>query len=169
MNNRKKLITVLFSVLFILCLIFPVNSLDRFSVQRIKYVFKHTKSIDEIKSGKSVYYRISDKSSNLLGYAYFGSEKGYAGPVKCLICLDNEKKINKVIAYEAKKETPEIAGKCLKESWLDQFIGLDCSNVPYNKYEFDGCGIDDVSGATITSAAVLECIIQAVETDYEGE
>ncbi len=158
-----------FVFLLLLSSTLNVNSLDRFSVRRIKNVFLNAENIDKKESKGIVYYRIAGKDKNLLGYAFFEEERGYEGPVKCMICLDSFKKIKKVIVYEAKNETPEYTTKCLKQSWLDQFIGHDADNVPYNKYEFGDYDIDEVSGATITSAAILGCIIKSVETEIKGE
>ena len=79
--------------------------------------------------------------------------EGYGSDVTVVLTLDAEGKIA-TLTVDASGETPGFGQKCMEEAFTSQFIG---KAAPFTLGE----GIDDVSGATLTSTAVVEAINQA--------
>ena len=85
------------------------------------------------------------------------SAQGFAGPVAVTVFVDEEGKIAEVkIGDDAFAETQGLGAKALEPEFAQQFAGT----VPPLTLE----SIDAISGATITSTAVVDAINQAYES-----
>ncbi len=88
--------------------------------------------------------------------AYSAKAQGFMGPVKVTVTLDEEKKISSIeIGDEEFAETPGLGATAKEESFRNQFIG---KSIPVEAGD-----IDAISGATITTNAVLEAIREIAE------
>ena len=85
------------------------------------------------------------------------SSKGYGGPVAVTVTLNEDDTIAELTVGDADfSETQGLGSKVQDEAFTQQFIG---KKVPLQKED-----IDLVSGATISSEAVIEAINKAVES-----
>lgn len=99
---------------------------------------------------------VSDKSGeSFIGYCVSAQPKGYGGKIEMLIALNAAKKITGIDILEI-SETIGIGSQVDDNSFLSQFIdksgNIDIKN------------IDTISGATISSKAVLNGINKALES-----
>ena len=83
-----------------------------------------------------------------------GSAQGYGGPVKMKVVIDNGY-IDAVEIVDASKED---------EAWLDMCLGL-----PAQIVKVQTTNIDVVSGATYTSAGILNGTTEALQKSMSGE
>ncbi len=88
------------------------------------------------------------------GVAIEGSGKGYGGPVNVMVGIDADSKITG-IGITGHSETPGLGARATEPAFTDQFAGMEWSGA---KAVGD---IDGISGATITSAAVVDAINQS--------
>jgi len=84
---------------------------------------------------------------------FSASAQGFAGPVYVEITLADNAITSIKIGNESFAETPGFGAKALEESFTAQFIG---KKLPLNAADIDG-----ITGATITTNAVLEAINNA--------
>ena len=87
--------------------------------------------------------------------------EGFESDVKVTVTLDAEGKIA-TLAVDSSDETPGLGQRCMEDAFTSQFIG---KAAPFTL----GDGIDSVSGATITSTAVVEAINKAVSDAAPAE
>ena len=83
-----------------------------------------------------------------------GSAQGYGGPVKMQVVIDNGY-IDSVTIVDASQED---------DAWLDM-----CVNLPAQIVKAQTTSIDVVSGATYTSAGILNGTTEALQKSMAGE
>ena len=90
------------------------------------------------------------------------SDNGFGGRIELIIGMLMD---GTITGYQVidQKETPGLGTKITEKSFSDQFIGLN-SYVDELKLKKDGGEIDAVTGATISSKAVIDAVEKAVET-----
>jgi len=94
------------------------------------------------------------KDSEKAGYAFKASGSGYGGNIDILVGLDNSFGI-KGISILSQTETPGVGTKITESSFTDQFKGLSLSDIALKS---EGGKIDAITGATISSRAVVDAI-----------
>lgn len=99
-----------------------------------------------------------DDAGNQIGMVVVASGRGYGGQVPVAVAFDSDGTVHDVVVME-NEETPGLGSKATEGSYLDQYVGLTAQPIG----EED---VDLVSGATITSKAVLSAFNTAV-TAYE--
>ncbi|MCK4613448.1 MAG: FMN-binding protein, partial [Thermoplasmata archaeon] len=82
------------------------------------------------------------------------------GPIEILVALKNttlegDDIILRGISIISHSETPGLGEKIVEASFLEQFEGIGVNDVRLTK---DDGGIDAISGATISSSAVVEAV-----------
>ena len=98
--------------------------------------------------------------SRLTGYAFFTAQtapdiKGYAGPINILVGINPQGAIEGIHLI-SHSETVSYTGPL--QPWLKQFIGLDI----HDDLSL-GQDIDGISGATVTSTAVIQSIAESLK------
>ncbi len=88
------------------------------------------------------------------GYAFRASGSGYGGNIDVLVGLDNDFGIIG-ISILSQTETPGVGSKITESSFTDQFKGLSASDIALSS---EGGKIDAITGATISSRAVVDAI-----------
>ncbi|GAH28060.1 unnamed protein product [marine sediment metagenome] len=88
------------------------------------------------------------------GYAFIASGSGYSGDIDILVGMDNDFVI-KDISVLSQIETPGLGSRITESSFTDQFKGLSASDIALKA---DGGKIDAVTGATISSRAVVNAV-----------
>ena len=95
-----------------------------------------------------------------VGYAFLAVGKGYGGDIDILIGLEDETTI-KGITIISQSETPGLGSRIAESSFASTFAGVNIDDVALKK---DGGQIDALTGATISSRAVVEAVrITAME------
>ena len=105
------------------------------------------------------YYYEAYKNSQLIGKVVTIETSGYSSMIKLLVGLDNSNKIVGVKVL-SQVETPGLGSRIQEESFLSQFIGKDAAALKLKK---DGGNIDGITGATISSRAVVNSIQEALK------
>ncbi|MBN2072445.1 MAG: RnfABCDGE type electron transport complex subunit G [Actinobacteria bacterium] len=90
----------------------------------------------------------------ILGYAFITEGSGYGGDISILVGLDVDYNI-KGVEILSHTETPGLGGRITETGFTDQFKGLGADDVALSK---DGGKVDAITGATISSRAVVEAI-----------
>jgi electron transport complex protein RnfG len=140
--------------------------------ESLKSVLPDAKDFSQKISGKAIeYYKGFDEANSIVGYAFIGEGKGYSGPIVIMIGVDKNLDI-KGIKILSQRETPGLGSRVEEVSgggtiW-DLFKGkrVEKSNEPWFQKQFREKSIDKVdtiTGATITSRAVIDAVKDAVE------
>ncbi len=101
-------------------------------------------------------YTIFDNSTEI-GYAFLATGVGYAGDIDVLVGLEDATTL-KGITVVSHQETPGLGDKIAESDFTNQFRGLDIDGVALRK---DGGQVDGVTGATISSQAVVDAVREA--------
>ncbi len=99
-------------------------------------------------------------NGTVVGYAFMIEATGYGGPIEILVALENttpaeDDIILRGISIISNTETPGLGAKITEESFLEQFSGINVNDV---QLKSEGGNIDAISGATISSSAVVDAI-----------
>jgi len=96
------------------------------------------------------------QNGQTVGYCVVASNSGYAGPVAVTLGVDTEGKVTGAkIGDTSFAETSGFGSRWLAENQTEQFVGIDVK---------EGGAIEALSGATITSTAVLNASNTALNT-----
>jgi electron transport complex protein RnfG len=103
------------------------------------------------------------KNGDVVGYAIFSTAKGYAGPIKMLVGINNDSTIAGLEVL-SQQETPGLGARCTeirygdKEPWfLKQFKAKRPGELKLRG------SIDSITGSTITSEAIVKSVKTSVE------
>jgi len=97
------------------------------------------------------------------GYAFTTAGGGYGGNIDILVGLDSGFEI-KGISILSQTETPGLGARITESSFTDQFKGLSVDSIALRP---EGGNIDAVTGATISSRAVVEAIQEKMKEVIE--
>ncbi|MBN1149835.1 FMN-binding protein [candidate division WOR-3 bacterium] len=151
-------------VLFVLCFFsdFSISCLNTSSLLsadsqetiHLQKIFVFADSFEKVFLDTSSYYNVY-KDNSLIGYGFLGDNSGLVGPVITLTGISADGICIGVLLL-SHNETPQYFVLLEKKSFFDKFTGmkigfLDIENRNFNDYE-----IDAVTGATISSFAVIE-------------
>jgi len=89
-----------------------------------------------------------------IGFAFRAVGKGYGGLIEILVGFENETTI-KGVTIVSHLESPGLGARITESSFRDQFAGLNIDDVVLKR---DGGQIDAITGATISSGAVVDAI-----------
>ena len=94
-----------------------------------------------------------------IGHAFMAQGRGYGGTIDILIGLKPDNKSLQGIKIITQQETPGLGAKIINTSFLDQFNGVGVNEVELSR---NGGKIDAITGATISSTAVVNGVKQAI-------
>ena len=122
--------------------------------------FPELDTYDDADDDPNDVYTIYNETGALVGYAFNIKTSGYGGDIEILIALKNttlaeDDIILRGISIISNAETPGLGAKITEASFLEQFNGINMNNV---HLKADGGNIDAISGATISSSAVVDAI-----------
>jgi len=89
-----------------------------------------------------------------IGFAFLAVGKGYGGLIDILVGLEDETTI-KGVTIISHLESPGLGARITESVFTDQFIGVNIADVALKQ---KGGEIDAVTGATISSRAVVDAI-----------
>lgn len=110
------------------------------------------KIIDEEGNKEILYYRALDSSGNLVGYVFFKSQPGSQGLIDLAGGVDASFTTLTGMKVMGHGETPGLGAKIVEPAFRDQFANVAMADLKLSK---DGGKIDAISGATISSKAVV--------------
>lgn len=96
-------------------------------------------------------YKGVDASGATVGYVFTAGNKGFDGTILVMTAIGTDGKIVAVSTLDVTSETATLGGLTAKESYTSMYAGKDAS---LN-------GVDAISGATITSGAYEQCVLDA--------
>ena len=101
----------------------------------------------------------------IIGYAFVAVASGYGGPIELIVALESnllqdDEIIIHGISVVSHSETPGLGEKIVEASFSGQFTGINVKDVALSK---DGGKIDAISGATISSSAVVNTVFNTVK------
>lgn len=141
-------------------LLATVNSLtkDRIIAQAqaevkssLKEVIPQAASFEEVKFKDEVlYYKALDKNNNFIGAAFKARAKGYSSEIETMVGIDKNGTINLIKVLD-QNETPGLGARVAEASFCAQFA---------KKNALDLAGVSAITGATISSKAVIDSIKQ---------
>ena len=116
---------------------------------------------DIVDVGETRYYVVRDEENNPLQAALIAERNGFNGPVYFLVILEPDHTIRSVQVLEH-RESPGFGELITRASFLEQFVGLD-KDSPFTV----GSDVQTVSGATISSTAVITGVARALD-DFDA-
>lgn len=119
-----------------------------------------------LKPVKEVYKGLANGTS--AGYVFTVVTKGYGGDIKIIVGIDNKGEVTGVKVSKS-EETPGLGAKASDEPFISQFYGVNPQEplkvVKMNKSKPEE--VQAISGATITSRAVVKAVQAAVDMSHE--
>lgn len=129
-----------------------------------------TASYNEIDSGDDSVkcFEALDESGNVIAYAISTGAKGYGGTIKVMTGISTEDgSVIAVNVYDNSDETPGLGAKTSEDKFSGQFGGNSSAanfTVSKDADKNPGCtSVDAVTGATISSRAVVKAVNQALD------
>ena len=94
------------------------------------------------------------------GYCVEVGPTGFGGAVDTMVGIDSDGKVTGISVISASSETPGLGARSTEPEFQAQFADQVGTEVAVAK---DGCSIDALTGATITSRAVSEGVVAAAQ------
>jgi len=101
-----------------------------------------------------------------IGHAFMAQGRGYGGAIDILIGVKPDNKSLQGIKIITQQETPGLGAKIINASFLDQFKGVSVDEVNLAR---NGGKIDAITGATISSSAVVEGVKEAITRELGSQ
>ncbi len=102
-------------------------------------------------------YKGVDDSGETVGYVLTSQGKGFNGAIQVMTAVGTDGKIIGVTTLDVSGETATLGGKTKNESYTSMYTGKDAALE----------GVDVISGATITSEAYEQAVLDAL-AGYEA-
>ena len=106
-------------------------------------------------------YRIFEDDTPLAALFVVVARDGYAGPIRILIGLTDDGRINRARVIDH-RETPGLGDRieASKSDWINQFDGRSLTDPAEEQWKIkrDGGDFDQLSGASITSRSVVKAL-----------
>ena len=98
-----------------------------------------------------------------IGQAQMLQAVGYGGAIDILLGIEPDGRV-RGIRIISQQETPGLGAKIIESKFLDQFAGLSVNEIALSR---DGGSVDAITGATISSRAVVEAVAETVRDSFE--
>lgn len=132
----------------------------------ISDIFPRIASLEEL---NDELFRVYAEDKEILGYAFTEVGTGYQGEIKLMIGAEPDLEKLKGIAVLESQETPGLGAEIMSDDFQKQFEGLNVGRkVVYiqNRTPEESHQIEAITGATISSSAVVDMINSAVARVY---
>lgn len=117
----------------------------------LKEVMPLASKFAEVKSDKdkdALYYKAFNNQDKLVGFIFKASSKGYSSQIQTLAGVFLDQKISAVKVI-SQNETPGLGAKITEDKFSEQFK---------NRSSLDLSGVEAITGATISSHAVISSV-----------
>lgn len=98
-----------------------------------------------------------------IGQARMLQAGGYGGAIDILIGIEPDGRL-RGIRIISQQETPGLGAKIVDSQFLDQFVGLSVNELNLSR---DGGSVDAITGATISTRAVVDAVRETVRDSFE--
>lgn len=103
-----------------------------------------------------------DENGSIIGYVVVNAASGYGGDVTVMTGVTTDGKVTGINIL-SHSETPGLGAKAkTDDGWREQFKGL-IKDITVSKDKAGDNSIDAITGATITSRAVVEAVNEAIK------
>lgn len=113
-----------------------------------------------------LYYRALDSSGNIIGYAFFKQQAGAQGPLVVAGGVDSTFETFRGMDVLSHEETPGLGAKIVDEPFQSQFEDIPTASLGLTS---SGGSIDAITGATISSQAVVDALNTKISEIEEAE
>ena len=160
-NALKEIFPVIFITLVVFVSVALVSGTDSITKDKIAYqidqkiqgmLVETFPDMNEYTFTGDIYTIYSDDT--LVGYAFLATGKGYGGDIDILVGLEDAQTL-KGITIVAQSETPGLGSKIIESSFVSEFVGANIDDIFLKK---DGGQIDAITGASISSEAVVDVV-----------
>lgn len=156
-NILRKLSPIMFITLVVLISVtllavtenFTSAQLHRQVAEKIEDIFLEMTDYD-FENDIYILYADGDK----IGYAFLAVGSGYGGEISILVGLEDAETIKGIIIV-SHQESPGIGSMITESDFTDKFVGLNIDDVALRQ---EGGQIDGITGATISSKAVIDAV-----------
>jgi electron transport complex protein RnfG len=179
-NFKTDIVPILFLTIIVCISVISLTYIDSITSERIE-----TAKLEAFKEKLTVHFsEMTDFISNdendcyivleddtINGYAIKAIASGYGGTIELLVALEptNLTSIDELIlrglSIISHSETPGLGDKITQSFFLGQFQGVSISGI---QLSVDGGDIDAISGATISSKAVISGIISSINDKFDS-
>ena len=132
-----------------------------------KEIFPEGLKFEEKEINGIKYLSVLNANGEEIGKIFEVKTMGYGGYITLKVGIDKENKIKKIKIKEH-NETPGLGSKITQESFLNQFTGKIKDDIYLKKDKSDG-KIDAITGATISSRAIVEGVRKLLEKIENGK
>lgn len=169
MKHKGDLYPVLFLTFVVLVSVVALtltNSItrDKIALAKKKAVAEMLSTLfpdmDSFKYDKATGMYTIFSHGTIIGHAFTAQGHGYGGAIDILIGLRPDNHTLQGIRIISQQETPGLGAKIVEPSFLDQFKGISTDQIALAR---NGGKIDAITGATISSSAVVEGVRKAIE------
>jgi len=108
-------------------------------------------------------WRGLDAAGQLVGVVVQAAPGGYGGPIVLLVGVEPGGTVHRLKVLSAAGETPGLGSKATEPAFLEQFLGLRPPIALVKNQPPAGNEIQAVTGATISSRAVLDGVNAALD------
>lgn len=105
-----------------------------------------------------IYYIAKDDKDMLLGYCFIAAKRGYSSVIRTMVAMDDKFTIINMKVID-QNETPGLGTLCQDKAFSDRFQGKGFDDLKADK---DGGTIQSITGATITTRAVIYSLQDAI-------
>jgi Na+-translocating ferredoxin:NAD+ oxidoreductase RnfG subunit len=113
-------------------------------------------------------YIIYNNGRNEIGYAFYAEGRGFVGKMVILVGLEDKETIKGIIVV-SHYESRGYWERLVKNNFLDQLMGLKIEDCYLKKKYGEGGGqVDGVTGATVSSKAVVDIVREAALEKIES-
>ena len=179
-NFRADIVPILFLTVVVCVSVIALAYVDSITYEKIE-----TAKLEAFKEKLSVHFSdMTDFTSNdandcyvvftdntTIGYAVKTIGSGYGGTIEMLVALEptnlssTDDLILRGLSVISHSETPGLGDKITQSFFLDQFQEVLFSGIKLSK---TGGDIDAISGATISSKAVINGIVSSIEDRFDS-
>lgn len=117
--------------------------------------------INEDGDKEILYYLAKDGSGNLIGYAFFKQQPGAQDIIEVAGGVTSDFVQITGMSVLSHAETPGLGSKIIEPAFRQQFNGIPLSQLQLSS---SGGSIDSITGATISSQAVIDALSSKVES-----
>jgi Na+-translocating ferredoxin:NAD+ oxidoreductase subunit G len=154
MYNRKIIAASIGLSIIFVCVLAALNLSAAQEVPDMKSLMPQAEDFKPVYSGSVIVcYKAFDKSANFLGTVFKTQTRGYASVIAALAAMDSEGKIL-AVKILSENETRGLGARVKEESFLGQFK---------DKFTQDLSKVEAISGATISSRAVIDSVARKAE------
>ncbi|HPB69084.1 MAG TPA: RnfABCDGE type electron transport complex subunit G [Candidatus Omnitrophota bacterium] len=149
--------------------------LDEEKNDSLKEVFPQAQSFEPVQDGDTfLYYRAYDKDKKSIGVAFIASAKGYSSVIETMVGMAQDGTINAIKILQ-QNETPGLGARVQEVQTDLTLLGALAgqrsagSSKPWFQEQFSGKRVDDlgevdvITGATISSTAVIDSVKEKAE------